>query len=135
MLDMSVTVYENQPKSSRDKLREALTAKFEFEDNNITESSFDKMIKTWIRKDRERMKQTFAGTTKVPTKLNPKDWEALKRYWDDPTTKEKSERMSENRKKSVKNPRLGRHGYARKAAKVVRIFKSLNCLPLSKDLS
>ena len=81
MLDMSITVYKKQSQSSRDKLGEALSNNFEFLEYSITPASFDKMIKTWIRKDRERMKRNFAGSTKAPLKYNDTQWDALKRHW------------------------------------------------------
>ena len=124
LLDMSITTYENQPEASRKKLREALINKFEFLENEVTDSTLDKMIKTWMRKSRERMKRNFGGTTKAPTNVEVKQWDALQRHWSDPKTQEKSERMSENRKKAVYNPRVGRHGYAGKEAKMVRVFPS-----------
>ena len=122
MLDMSVITYEDQDESSRQKLRDSLINKFEFEENEVTDASLDKMIKTWLRKDRERAKRLFAGTIKAPPRYNEREWVALKKHWNDPVTKEKSEKMSQTRKKVASNPRVGRCGYAGKAQKLVRSF-------------
>ena len=65
MLDMSTVVYEDQKESSLHKLKECLFNKFEFIDNEVTSASFDKMIKTWLRKYRERVKRLY-GSRKEP---------------------------------------------------------------------
>lgn len=46
-------------------------------------------------------------------------WDAMKKYWESSKYKQKSEKMSETRSKVVYNPRVGRHGYAGKEAKLV----------------
>ena len=122
MLDMSVVKYEDQLESSRKMLRETLFAKFEFLDHKVTERSFDTMIKTWLRRDRERMKRVHGGKNKAPGKYKQHQWESLREYWDSPSSKEKSERMMETRRKFAHNPRVGRHGYAGKNALLVSLL-------------
>lgn len=120
MLDMSVVVYEEQKDSSLQKLRDSLSAKFEFVDNEVTPASFDRMIKIWLRKDRERVKRIYGSKTKPPPRYTEKEWDAMRKYWDLPDTKKKSKKMSDRRSKVVYNPRVGRLGYAGKGAKLVR---------------
>ena len=110
MLDINVTVYEEQEESSLKILHDTLNARFEFLEIEVTEASLDKMIKTWISKDRERVKPVFAGSIKAPSKYTRKEWDAIKEYWNNPQTKEKSEQMSKTRKKVVFNPWVGRCG-------------------------
>lgn len=85
----------------------------------MTDLSLDMMIKTWLRKDRERMKRLHGGKLKAPTKYSEEAWNAMKRYWKSTDSKHKSEKMSETRKKVVSNPWIGREGYAGRAAKIV----------------
>ncbi|KAG0565563.1 hypothetical protein KC19_8G200000 [Ceratodon purpureus] len=120
LLDLSVPVYEEQNPQSQFLLWEALKQKFEFVDNEVTQSSCDKMIKTWLRKDRERIKRTHGSSVKPPPGYTDEEWESMKKYWNSDSTKQKSERMSDTRKKVINNSRLGRDGYAGKAAKVLR---------------
>ena len=120
-LNMSVTIYEEQDENSRAKLRVTLCERFDVE-NNVTQVSLDKMIKTWMRKDRERMKRNSAGTTKVSSRYNATELDALKKHRNDPRTKEKSKRMEETRKKVVNHSRVGQCGYAGKAEKLVCHF-------------
>ena len=119
MLDRSVIKYEDQDQNSRDKLRDCLKAKFEFVDYDVTQFSFDTMIKTWLRRDRERTKRIHGRDDKPPGKLTDQQWHTLKQYWDSSEYKEKSDVMSERRKKVGFNPRLGRHGYAGQEARMV----------------
>ena len=119
MLDMSVIKFEDQYDDSKIKLREALRKKFEFLDHEVPDAAMDKMVKTWMRKDRERMKRRHAGKLKAPPRYSEKEWDAMKKHWDTPSSKEESERMIEKRKKVARNPRVGRLGYAGKAAKLV----------------
>ena len=125
MLDMSVMKFEDQNEDSKEKLRETLRARFEFLEHEVTDLDLDKMIKTWIRRDRERMKRLHGGTVKAPTKYRDNQWDNLKRYWDTPTSKKKSERMSETRSKVTSNPRVGRTGYAGKKDKLVRYISPI----------
>ena len=120
MLDMSIIKYEEQNESSRGKLQDALRKKFEFVENEVIDDSMDKMIKMWLRKDRERMKRLHGGKTKAPTKINPEQWNALKKYWELSSSKMKSESMTNSRSKVAYNPRVGRRGYGGKHAKLVR---------------
>ena len=122
MLDMSVIKYEDQEESSRKVLRETMFNKFEFIDHEVTDVSFAKMIKTWLRRDRERVRRLHGEKQKAPSKYTDSQWTALKKYWDSPAYKRKSEKMSETRSKVVYNPRLGRHGYAGHEAKLVSLF-------------
>ncbi|KAG0596464.1 hypothetical protein M758_UG256800 [Ceratodon purpureus] len=120
MLDMSVIRYEDQNDNSKTKLRDALRNKFEFTGNEITDDSIDKMIKTWIREDRERMKRLHGSQLKAPNKYSEKEWVAVRKYWnlELPQVKIGIRKMAEMRKKVQSNPRVGRHGYAGKAATV-----------------
>ena len=126
MLDMSVIVYEDQDETSRKLLRDALFNKFEFVDNEVTPASFDRMIKNWLRKDRERVKRIYGHSTKPPPRFTDKQWEAMRKYWDLPGTKERSQNMSGRRSKVACNPRVGRRGYQGNKAKLVRINESEN---------
>ena len=119
MLDLSVIKYEDQSQSSRDKLRDQLFSKFEFVNNEVTQISFDKMIKTWLRRYRERVRRVHGGSVKPPGRYTDEQWASLRNYWTSTEYKEKSETMSERRKKQMYNPRVGRHGYAGKAANLV----------------
>ena len=126
MLDMSIIRYNDESESSKCTLREVFRKKFDFIENEMTDESMDKMIKLWLRKNRERTKRLYGGKAKPPAKYNDKQWDALKKYWDLPSSKLQSEKMSETRKKVVHNPRVGRHGYAGKSAEVVSdVFFSL----------
>ncbi|KAG0605045.1 hypothetical protein M758_9G027100 [Ceratodon purpureus] len=118
MLDMSVMKYEEQNEDSKEKLREALRARFEFLDHEMTDLHLDRIIKTWVRRNRERMKRVHGGKLKAPRKYVDTQWDALRQYWDTPASRQKSERMSETRKKVTSNPRVGRQGYAGKKAKL-----------------
>ena len=60
-LDMSVIRYEEHNENLKAKLRDALRQKFDFVDYEVTDNSMDKMIKTWMRKDPERMKRLHGG--------------------------------------------------------------------------
>ncbi|KAG0597191.1 hypothetical protein M758_UG319300 [Ceratodon purpureus] len=122
MLDMSVIKYEDQEESSRKMLRDTMFNKFEFIDHEVTDNSFVKMIKTWLRRDRERVRRLHGGKQRAPAKYNQQQWIALKKYWDSPVYKSKSEKMSETRSRVIYNPRLGRHGYAGHEAKLVSLF-------------
>ena len=122
MLDMSVIKYEDQYEDSKVKLRDALRAKFEFVDHDVTDASLDRMVKTWMRKDRDRMKRRHGGKLKAPSRYTEKEWDALKKHWGTPSAQEESEKMVERRKKVVNNPRVGRRGYAGNAAKLVSIL-------------
>ena len=119
MLDMSVIKLEEQYEDSKIKLREALRKKFEFLDHEVTDAALDKMVKTWMRKDRERMKRRHFGKIKAPGRYSEKEWDSMKKYWGTPSSKEESEKMVEKRKKVAHNSRVGRLGYAGKAAKLV----------------
>ena len=103
------------------KLRKALKNKFKFVDNELTDASIDKMIKVRLRKDRERTKRLYGGKLKAPTEYTEKEWDAIKKHWDLPNPKMQSKRMAETRKKVVYNPRVGRHGYARRKANLVSV--------------
>ena len=122
MLDMSVIKYDDQYEGSKIKLRDSLRTKFEFADNEVTDASLDKMVKTWLRKHRERLKKRHGGKLKAPSRCTDKEWDSLKKYWESDSSKQQSEKMMENRKKVTNNPRVGRRGYAGKAAKVVSVF-------------
>lgn len=121
MLDMSVMKYEDQNESSRDKLWDAFYNKFEFLEHDVSQASFDKMIKTWIRRDRERVRRLHGDKIEAPTNYSSPSWDALRKYWDSPEYKAKSEKMSETRRRVVYHPRVGRDGYAGKEAKLVRV--------------
>ena len=125
MLDMSVIKYEDQNVDSREKLREALLAPFECLDHEITQISLDRMIKTWLRREREKVKRVYGHWVKPPDNYSDSEWAALKNYWASPDYREKSDKMSETRRKVVHNPRLGRHGYAGKAAKLVSFLLNI----------
>ena len=118
-LDMSIILYEEQSEHSRAKLWETTKNSFEFLDYEVTQKSFDRMIKTWLRKDRERMKRNHGSSVKAPPHFSDKEWESMRKYWNSPDTKQVSERMCETRKKVANNPRLGRLGYAGKRAEMV----------------
>ena len=122
MLDMSVIKYDDQNADSREKLWEAFVAKFEFVDHEVTQLSFDKMIKTWLRKERERVKRIHGHKSKGPDNYTDPQWDSLKKYWETTDHREKSEKMSETRKKVAYHPRLGRHGYAGNALKAVSFY-------------
>ncbi|KAG0595587.1 hypothetical protein M758_UG179100 [Ceratodon purpureus] len=117
-LDLSIPVYELQNAQSRFLLWEALKQKFEFVDNEVTQSSCEKMIKTWLRKDRERVKRTHGSSLKPPPGYTDQEWESLRKYWNSDSTKQRSERMSATRQKVVNISQLGRYGYAGKEAKL-----------------
>ena len=119
MLDMSVVNYEEQGESSKQKLKEVIFAKFEFLENEVTDTSFHRMIKTWMRRDRERLRRVHGGKSKPPPKYSDKQWETFKQYWDSPAYKKKSEKMSETRSKVVNCSRVGRDGYAGRDEKLV----------------
>ena len=119
MLDLSVIDYKEQSEDSISKLWDALTNKFEFVENEVTRDSFDKMIKTWLRKDRERMKRAHISNPKPPKKLTDSQWENMKKYWNSDNMIQKSEKMSETRKKVNQNPKVGRRGYAGKEVVLV----------------
>ena len=97
MLDMSIVVYEDQ------------------------KASFDRMIKTWMRKNQERVKRNFGSKTKPPPRFTENQWATMKNYWNQPETMEKAEKMSDSREKVTKNPRVGRHGFAGKSAELVSL--------------
>ena len=103
-------------------LRDTLKNKFEFLENQVTQASFDRMIKTWLRRERERVKRLHGHKVKPLAKYTDKQWESLRRYWNSPAYIEKSNKMTETRKKVLFNPRVGRHGYAGKQAKMVSYF-------------
>ena len=119
MLDLSIISYEDQSQSSRDKLWESLRTKFEFIDYAVTQDSFDKMIKTWLRRERERVRKTSGHCVKAPGKFTDQQWSALRSYWESTGYKQKSDRMTQTRSKVVFHHRTGRHGYAGKDAKMV----------------
>ncbi|KAG0597117.1 hypothetical protein M758_UG312400 [Ceratodon purpureus] len=118
MLDMSVVNYEEQKEASRSKLREKLCQKFELTDNEVTLASIDKMIKTWLRRGRERVKRIYGSKLKPPNRYTEKQWDSLKKYWSLPGTRDKSVKMSNRRSQVAHNPRVGRLGCARKAVKL-----------------
>ena len=122
MLDLSIIKYEDQNQSSRDMLRDILFSKFEFTENQVSQSSFETMIKTWLRRYRERVKRFHGKSLKAPGSISEEEWGSIRKYWDTPGHKEKSEKMTETRKKVAYNPRLGRHGYAGKETKMVSSF-------------
>ena len=132
MLDMSVIKYDEQEESSRDKLRETMFKKFEFLDNEVSDVSFDKMIRTWIRRDRERVRRIHGGKSKGPSRYSDNQWRDLNKYWNFDAYKAKSEKMSVTRSKVGYNPRVGRHGYAGSLAKLVSELSHLylNYVPL-----
>ena len=121
ILDMSVIRYDDQNDSSKSRLRDALRCKFEFVGNEVSDKSLDTMIKTWLRKDRERVKRIHGGKSEAPLRYTPKQWDSMKNYWDSPSSKMMSDKMAETRKKVQNNPRVGRNGYAGKKAKLVGI--------------
>ena len=123
-LDMSVFKYEDQNENSKAKLRDALRKKFEFVDHEVTDASLDKMIKTWMRKDRERMKRFHGSKEKAPERYTNMEWETMRKYWDSDSSKQESERMSKHRGKVAHNPRVGRLRYGGKSAKVVSVYTS-----------
>ncbi|KAG0594618.1 hypothetical protein M758_UG093600 [Ceratodon purpureus] len=49
----------------------------------------------------------------------------MRRNWETPVAKMRSEKMPETRKKVTNNPRVGRQGYAGKAEKLVRLLPYL----------
>lgn len=122
MLNMGIFKYEDQSESSKNLLRDALMNKFEFVDHVVTKVGFDRMIKTWMRKERERLKRTHGAQIKPPGNYAEEDWEAMKRNWDSPASKIQFEKMSETRKKVTSNPRVERQGYAGKREKLVRLL-------------
>ena len=122
MLDMSIITYDDQSEDSKCKLWEALRTKFEFIENELTDELSDKMIKVSLRKHRERTKRIHRGKVKASGKYTNKEWAALRKYWNSPSTKQQSEKMAETRKRVAYNPRVGRHGYARKAAQMVSVI-------------
>ena len=122
MLNMGIFKYEDQSESSKNLLRDALMNKFEFVDHVVTKVGFDRMIKTWMRKERERLKRTHGHQIKPPGNYSEQEWEAMKGNWDSPASKIQSEKMSETRKKVTSNPRVGRQGYAGKREKLVRLL-------------
>ena len=93
--------------------------KFEFVNHVVTRDSFDKMVKTWLRKDSEKMKRNHASQIKALERYNTKQWENIKKYWNSPSSKHKSEQMCESRKKVNYNPHVGRDGYASKEERLV----------------
>ena len=121
LLDMSVIRYAEQNESSKEKLRDTLRKKFEFVGNEVTDGQMDKMIRTWLRKDRERAKRIHGGKSTAPLRYTEKEFAGLKKYWDSPSSKSQSEKMAETRKKVQHNHRVGRLGYAGKAIKLVGV--------------
>ena len=69
MLDTSIIKYEDQSQSSRDKLWESLRLEFEFLENQVTQVSFDKMVKTWLWRDCERIRKLHGHCVKAPPKF------------------------------------------------------------------
>ena len=126
MLDMSVIKYEDQYEGSKIKLREGLRQKFEFVGNEVSDDALDRMVKTWLRKDRERMKKTHGGKLKAPPHFTDKEWDSMRKYWDSEDSKKLSEKMMENRSKVTNNPRVGRRGYAGKKTKLVSLNHTYN---------
>lgn len=118
-LDMSIIRYEEQNERSKEKLRDDVRNKFEFVGNEMTDGFMDKIIKTWLRKDRERAKRIHGGKTAAPLRYSDKEWDGLNKHWGLPSTKSQSEKMAEKRQKVQLNPRVGRLGYAGKATKLV----------------
>ncbi|KAG0573347.1 hypothetical protein KC19_VG170400 [Ceratodon purpureus] len=72
------------------------------------------MIKTWLRKDRERIKRAHGSNSKPPKKYTDGQWDNIKKYWNLEDMIQKSEKMSDTRKKVNYNPKVGRRGYASK---------------------
>ncbi|KAG0574318.1 hypothetical protein KC19_VG253900 [Ceratodon purpureus] len=120
MLDMSMMKFKDQNDNSKAKLCETLRSKFEFLEHDVTDLSLNKMIKNWLRKDRELMKRLHGGKFKALSIYSEKEWDALKRYWESLGSRLRLEKMLETRKKVVCKPRIGCQGYAGKASKLVR---------------
>ena len=128
ILDMSVIRYDDQNESSKTRLRDSLRCKFEFVGNEVSDKSLDTMIKTWLRKDRERVKRIHGGKTEAPQRYTDKQWDLMRTYWGSPSSKVLSDKMAETRKKVQNNPRVGRQGYAGKKAKLVGIYMIFLCI-------
>ncbi|KAG0574954.1 hypothetical protein KC19_VG305500 [Ceratodon purpureus] len=76
------------------------------------------MLKTWLRRDRERVRRNLGHCVKAPPKFTDQQWASLRRYWESSGYKLKSEKMSQARGKVMFHPRVGRDGYAGKKAKL-----------------
>ena len=137
MLDMSCIYYGKQDPDGQRNLKSALDEDFEFKDNTLDEEGYHKHIANWIIKERARLKDIYVkekvnnrrnpNEIKCPPHIQEDQWEALKQYWELPTTEDKSEEMRYARSLVRNVNRTGRTGYAGKAAMLVSVRNPCVC--------